>query len=144
MPDRSRFRVDTARHRVIEDLKLRQGVRYYRKDTDNGGSPERGSWQSVSSLRTGESGTAAGVPTVLGKAIQTRFEFYARAGQRGACSFTSRNAPARLVPGVDLLEDFSTMMRGLRVHVLFNFSCGVINCKGNPFRMTSSDAFVIN
>jgi hypothetical protein len=26
----------------------------------------------------------------------------------------------------DLLEDFSTMMRGLGAHVLFKFSCGVI------------------
>jgi hypothetical protein len=70
--------------------------------------------------------------------------FMLEQGQRGACSFTSRNAPARLVPGVDLLEDFSTKMRGSRVHVLFRFSCGVINGKGRPLRMSSSDAFAVN
>ncbi|KAJ4987781.1 hypothetical protein SVAN01_06661 [Stagonosporopsis vannaccii] len=64
-------------------------------------------------------------------------------GNVALARLTSRNAPARLVPGVDLLEDFSTVMRELRVHVRCKFSCGVINGKGNPSHTTSSDVFVI-
>jgi len=33
-------------------------------------------------------------------------------GNVALARLTSRNAPARLVPGVDLLEGFSTVMRG--------------------------------
>lgn len=65
-------------------------------------------------------------------------------GNVALARLTSRNAPARLVPGVDLLEAFSTVMRGSRAHVLFRFSRGVINDKGNPFEMTSSDALVVS
>lgn len=36
------------------------------------------------------------------------------------------------------------MMRGLNVHVLFRFSSSVINGKGDPFRVTNSDAVLIN
>lgn len=64
-------------------------------------------------------------------------------GNVALARLASRNAPARLVPGVNLREDFSTVMRGSRAHVQSNFSCGVINGKGNLFHMPSSDVFVI-
>lgn len=56
-------------------------------------------------------------------------QYYARAGQRAGYE----PQRARMTgPSVDLLEGFSTLMRDLKVHVLFRFSCGVINVKGNP------------
>ena len=53
-----------------------------------------------------------GSSTVLGNKRDSNFML--EQGNGALARLTSRNAPARLVPGVDLLEDFSTMMRGLK------------------------------
>lgn len=78
--------------------------------TVNGVSSGRGSWQSESRPPyRGGLERQLGCSTVLSKRDSN---FMLEQGNVALARLTSRNAPARLVPGADLLEDFSTLMRG--------------------------------
>ena len=69
-----------------------------------------GLWHTA---RTGESGTAAGVQHRAGRGLSKRdSNFMLEQGNVALARLSSRNAPARLVPGAGLLEAFSTLMRG--------------------------------